>query len=976
MRRFPPSGLAGVFLKSTDSWTEVMMAQPTDASPLYNSRIIKTYLDYVEKNYPEIDADCLLDDAGMSRYDVADPAHWFTQDQTDRFNQVLVAKTGNPNIPREAGRYTISSKGLGPVKRYILGLMNLEKAFLVMEKIHPLMSRGATVSAKRLGLRKIEIVSKPLGGVDEKPYQCENRMGTFESLAILFTDRFARIEHPVCFHKGGEACHYVISWAKSASVTWKMLRNLSIVVGLPIGIILSFTLSTPLRTIVLLALFGNTLILSLMAEYLSRRELVKTLSTHGQLAKEELEDINRRYSEALLIQEVGQATASITDMKELMEKLAALFEKRLKYDRGLIMLANRQRNRLVYFAGYGHTQTQKEILRSTTFHLDDPQSKGLFVRTFKEQKSFLTNDIAEFRKDFSVRSQSLSDQMQVTAIVCVPIVYQHRSLGILAVDNIRSQAALSGSDLNLLAGIASQIAISINNTLSFEDLTKSEQKFRDILDKIEEGYFEIDLTGTFTYVNGPLCKMTGYSRQELIGTSNRRYGSKQSVQKMYAVFSRIYRTGQSAKLAEFEIIGNGGNIINVELSASLIRDQQNGPVGFRGVIRDVTERLRVQEEQRQLEAQLLQAQKMETIGRLAGGVAHNFNNFLAGIQGNISLIRGEESLNEPLLDERLSKIEQIVQSASQLNRQLLGYARKGRYQVKTIDLNKLIQKTAGTLSTAHQNIEIHLDLSPELRGIEADESQIEQVLWNLYVNSADALPQGGDIWLTTSNVSADRMPDLFPEIQTAEFVCLRFSDNGIGMKKAIEERIFEPFFTTKSPGKGTGLGLSSVYGIVKTHGGQIQVESAENQGTSFTIWLPASEKKAQKTSKVARTRARQGERILVVDDEQSIRDVFKEMLTESGYSVLTATDGNEAVRIFEQDGHSIRAVILDMVMPGIGGLDTYRRIKRINPEVKFIFSSGYSQDSSAIQRLIQEGHGFIQKPFDLNQMLQKLQEQF
>jgi len=213
----------------------------TQDSPIYNSRIIKIYLEYLKKIYPDIDIDELLSSAMMTRYEVEDPAHWFTQVQTDRFYEVLVLKSGNPNIAKNAGRYTASAEGLGPAKQYAMGFISLASVYLLMRKIYPLMSRGAVIQTKKLGSNKVEIISTPNRGVDEKPYQCENRLGIFESLPRLFIEQFAQIEHPACFHKGDDACRYIITWEKSPFLIWKRLRNYTFLLNIAGPLILFFS---------------------------------------------------------------------------------------------------------------------------------------------------------------------------------------------------------------------------------------------------------------------------------------------------------------------------------------------------------------------------------------------------------------------------------------------------------------------------------------------------------------------------------------------------------------------------------------------------------------------------------------------------------------------------------------------------------------------------------------------------------------
>ncbi|MBW2620784.1 MAG: hypothetical protein JRC56_05580, partial [Deltaproteobacteria bacterium] len=257
----------------------------TDSSPLYNSRIIKTFLEYLRKSYPDLDIDSIIEYAEMTKYEVEDPAHWFSQSQTDRFNEALVEKTGNPNIAMEAGRYTTSYEGMGPIKQYTLGLMSLTSVYLFMDKVYPIMSRAATITTKKLGHNKVEIVSTPNPGVNEKPYQCKNRIGVFESLAMLFTKGLANVEHPLCYHKGDKFCKYIISWERTVSLIWKRVRNYFILMSIAISLVTLFFL--PLKTwgIIVLLCSLVTAGLAFFSEYLEKKELTKTVKTQGDAAK-------------------------------------------------------------------------------------------------------------------------------------------------------------------------------------------------------------------------------------------------------------------------------------------------------------------------------------------------------------------------------------------------------------------------------------------------------------------------------------------------------------------------------------------------------------------------------------------------------------------------------------------------------------------------------------------------------------------
>jgi PAS domain S-box-containing protein len=392
---------------------------------------------------------------------------------------------------------------------------------------------------------------------------------------------------------------------------------------------------------------------------------------------------------------------------------------------------------------------------------------------------------------------------------------------------------------------------------------------------------------------------------------------------------------------------------------------------FDYMVMDITAQKKAEEEKQALQAQLVQAQRMEAVGTLAGGIAHNFNNLLMGIQGNASLMLLETDEAHPHR-KMLKRIENQVQSGAKLTSQLLGYARKGKYQICPLSLNEVVKETIDTFTSARREIRVHLDLEQDLLGIQADQGQIEQVLLNLCVNAADAMPGGGDLFLETKNISPHDVFDKPFEPVLGRYVLLSIHDTGAGMDKKTMEHIFEPFFTTKDLGKGTGLGLASVYGIIKGHGGYIHVDSALDQGTTFYIYLPAI------NADVSREKGLQDELhvgkglILLVDDEDVVLEVGAEMLKKLGYEVALARGGQQALEVYRGDQDQIDMVIIDMIMPGMGGGQTYDRLKELNPAAKVLLSSGYSIDGQAAEILGRGCNGFIQKPFNIKKLSQKI----
>lgn len=387
-------------------------------------------------------------------------------------------------------------------------------------------------------------------------------------------------------------------------------------------------------------------------------------------------------------------------------------------------------------------------------------------------------------------------------------------------------------------------------------------------------------------------------------------------------------------------------------------------IGLRGVLTDITDK-------KHLEAQLLQAQKMEAVGTLAGGIAHDFNNLLTGIQGYVSLLLREIGPDHSF-SQSLKNIESYVHSGARLTKQILGFARGGKYEVTSTNLNKLIEESSDIFGRTRKNIEIRRELAEDLWTVDVDQKQIEQVLLNLYLNAWQAMPENGDLLLQSENcVLEERQPGV-ADLKQGEYVKITVRDTGVGIDEEIIQRIFDPFFTTKDQERGTGLGLASSYGIIKNHNGTINVDSEPDNGTTFSIYLPASHGDVKKEISKQAGIHEGTETILIVDDEQLVLDVSKELLPSLGYSVRVASNGQEALDLCKDIYEELDLIILDMVMPGMSGEEVYEQLRDIIPSMKILFASGYSVDSQAQSILADERTAFIQKPFTLVDLSRKV----
>ncbi len=508
---------------------------------------------------------------------------------------------------------------------------------------------------------------------------------------------------------------------------------------------------------------------------------------------------------------------------------------------------------------------------------------------------------------------------------------------------------------------------------AYEKLREQDEKYRLIVENIDEGFFEMDLEGHFTFVNNSVSSILGYSSGELIGKNNTICTDPADGERMNRITDRVRRTGKSDRLSDFRVKRRDGAVVTVEMSIYLMKDEAGQPIGLRGMIRDISEKIKSDAEKRKLEKQLMQAQKMEAIGNLAGGIAHDFNNILMGMQGNASLMLLNMEEDHPHF-EKVKTIERYVEGGAALTKQLLGFARGGRYEVKVTDPNDLLLKTARMFGRTKKEIQIHSTALKKVRSVEVDQAQIDQVILNIFVNAWHAMPGGGELFLRTENVDIDGKGIRPYRVVPGPYVCISITDTGVGMDLATQQRIFEPFFTTKEMGRGTGLGLASAYGIVKNHGGFIEVDSASGEGATFRVYLPASEKVVVEEGENQSALFRGNETVLLVDDEHMIIEVGQEILRALGYKVIVATNGHEALHIFQERWNGIDLVILDLVMPGLSGGETFDRLRKINPGISVLLCSGYSLSGQATEILDRGCNGFIQKPFKLRELSLKLRE--
>lgn len=604
-----------------------------------------------------------------------------------------------------------------------------------------------------------------------------------------------------------------------------------------------------------------------------------------------------------------------------------------------------------------------------------PTDKGIAGWVVEHEEPVLVPDVREDPRFSQEIDKTIG--FETKSVLCAPIKARTKLIGVLEVINKVDNTSFTEEDALILTIFAHQAAIAIENArlhgelkdrleerkLAEEALRESKGKLRAMLESIGDNMCMMDRELDIIWVNENAKRVCG---DDIVGKKCYEvfHGRKEPCEPFPCIALKAFKDGKIHQ-NDTQLIDKDGNLIYFHCTANVaLKDKDGKPTAVMEIFRDITQ-------QKRLEAQVQQAKKMEAIGTLAGGIAHDFNNLLMAIQGNASLMLFKTDHNHQHY-KMLKSIEKLVESGAKLTRQLLGYASEGRYEVKSINLEELVEETSETFGRTRKEITIHRDLAEDLSAIEADQGQIEQVLLNLYVNASEAMSYGGDIFLKATNMAQGRMKGKLYDPKPGKYVLLTVRDTGKGMDKETQERIFEPFFTTKEMSGGTGLGLASVYGIIKGHGGYIDVESEKDHGTTFNIYLPASEKKVEKTTGSDQQIIDGKGTILLVDDEEMVLDIGVKILQHLGYKVLEARAGKEAVETYKTNGDKLDLVILDMVMPEMGGGEVYDRMKEINSNVKVLLSSGYSVDGQAKEILDRGCDDFIQKPFTMRELSGKL----
>ena len=551
-------------------------------------------------------------------------------------------------------------------------------------------------------------------------------------------------------------------------------------------------------------------------------------------------------------------------------------------------------------------------------------------------------------------------------VYAVPLQTRTRVLGVLEVASAQPDGMRSATR-QLIDQIATQAALALERSELYQQQHVSEERFRSIFEQVYLGVELASLDGRFTTVNPAFARLLGYTCEELQGKHFTEITHPHDAAEKRNQVQTLLENGTGQVSLEMRYLRKSGESVWCATNISLLHDAAGRPAYFLGMVQDIDERKKAEEDRTRLQQQLFQAQKMEALGTLAGGIAHDFNNLLSVMLGFASLARQRLSSDDPLQDS-MGMIEESAQRAADLTRQLLGFARPEHQQEKAVCVGQVMDRVRRMVArTFDRNITLAIHKGSEPLWVTAEPSYLEQALLNMCINARDAMPQGGTLTLEAGAVTREAQPPgLCATCAPGRYASISVQDTGAGIAPETLPRVFDPFFTTKAPDRGTGLGLAMVYGFVKSHDGFVKVKSEPGHGARFTISLPLIPAPAAPTGPDRLGPLQPGRgTVLVVDDEPLVRAFASEGLKGLGYQVLVAENGKQALQMYELHRKEIDGVLLDLIMPELSGLETYRRMCAVDPLVRVVFASGYSTGEILRNAPDARSAAFIGKPYTL-----------
>ena len=664
--------------------------------------------------------------------------------------------------------------------------------------------------------------------------------------------------------------------------------------------------------------------------------------------------LEEQRQELLALNTIAEAVNRAVEINYLLQNALQEVRRLLDVEYGWIYLVEGER--LVLRASKGTEEKDVALIPSPT-NIHDETLKWIRSQRIQKRPKKRRTNLNEWKHE------------EFESWASVPLMMKDTFSGAIVLAS-KERDAFSDKQLQLMSAFANQIGVALENATLFEQLRKSEERYMDLFEHSPDMYHIVNRDGVIVSVNQTEADRLGYKKEELVGAPILKLYPPDHYNDAKRLLEQVFEQHHEVKGLEQQMVTTHGELVDVSVSTSIIYDQFRAPILMRAVARDITEK-------KKLESKVIHAQRIDSIGNLAGGVAHDFNNILTSILGSISIMKRKMKQ-----DDQWFRFVEIIETAAKrgagLTRQLLTFARKGTVQFRPVLIHDIVEETVQLFERSiDKTIRVRSYLNDGDCIVNGDDGQIQQALLNLLINARDAMPDGGTITVETRLVRFDdHRLSAVAEARSGDFVAVSVTDTGEGIDLHVQQRIFEPFFTTKDQGKGTGLGLSVVYGVVNGHNGFINVQSRPGEGSQFTLHFPLMQEAERARTSRKQSKLYGGkERILVVDDEEHVGEVIAGMLKDLGYRVTVVRGGKEALAVTKKK-KQFDAVILDMNMPTMGGKETFIRLKELDPNVRVIISTGYSNSVVDGPPLRDSVDAFLQKPYQIEELSKTMHHVF
>lgn len=958
-----------------------------DRTPLYKSSIVGNYVNYL-KSHRDMDIDDLLRCSGLDLMDINDEGHFLSQEQINKFHSCLDERLQDPEISYKVGLNALKLKSTGTVMQYGLQFLTPAAMYKAVDRLYPKWARGHVSRTTIVGKNRARVSVSVRQGLHEKPFQCENRRGIYEAIGKIHTGRTATVTHPTCIHRGDDACEYEVTWEEQSSAVWKRTGAYFSLLSVLIAAGALFLVSPIVWTVLALCLTVIGLSVFLVGSTKNSRELSGFLKEHGDVAGRLLKENETRYQNSRLVFEIGRAGADILEVNSFLDTVLDSMARNLDFTRGMILLCDSQGRDLKYAAGYGFSSSEQQFLKKLKYPINLESSSDLFIKILKSGNPIVLNNAREKKTEMAPNSIALLERLDVKALVGIPLVYKQEPLGLLFVDTQKAEREYATSDVNILMGIAMQIATGIVNARSYERLQESEQRYRLLAENVNDIIWVLDVESlTMTYVSPSVEKVMGFTPDELMAMTIDQYLTPESFDRTAAILRQATEKVQKgqidphhyARTIEIEKYHKNGTIIPVEVTAGLMIDGRGRPNGVLGISRDLSERKKAEHEQREMERRLQQGNKMESLGTMAGSIAHNFNNLLMVVLGNLEIAKEDLPDDAPAANS-IQRATNASQRAADLSGMMLTYVGQLKKESFPVDLSQLVEAELEKLDESKMaHLTLELDLTDPMPLVAADTDQMRQMISGFITNAIEALEgEKGSVRISTGTMQCDAgylsTTYLREDLPEGMYAYVSVADTGCGMDPETLGKVFDPFFSTKFTGRG--LGMAAVMGIIRSHSGAVKVESEKGKGSTFTALFPIQGiSLSRATVKPVEEESTPDEKtVLLVDDEDMVMEIGCKFLERLGYRVETASSGQEALDILNRVPHQIiDCILLDLTMPGMDGLETMRQVKKSRPDQKVIIVSGYTRQQIEDRFAnVAPPDGFIHKPFEMKALKETL----